>query len=181
MKKTNETKTTENASLGFTGGVTTEENKRKAKKVVIATVAGYSASVPNIKDERRTETSAYLKHLQQKDIYEKGTNRYVYNAIIESIVINYARNWTNTHTLKLNVAGLNAVTFTFASLAQQGILKNVSVNITDTATADINYTLVDINLINPFKLKEIADTHNLDIDVQFPKDFDDTAEPTFEW
>ena len=172
------TKTAAEKALGFTGGVETEKKK---KKVVIATVAGYSASVPNIRDDRRTETSAYLKHLQQKDIYEKGTNRYVYNAIIESIVINYARNWTNTHTLKLTVAGLNAVTFTFASLVMQGILKNVSVNITDTATADINYTLVDINLINPFKLKEIADTHNLDIEVEFPKDFDDGTEPSFEW
>lgn len=177
-KENNQTKTTKNASLGFTGAVKTE---KKEKKVVIATVAGYSASVPNIKDERRTETSAYLKHLQQKDIYEKGTNKYVYNAIIESIVINYAKAWKNTHTLKLNISGLNAVTFTFASLAQQGILENVSIKIADTATADITYTLIDINLINPFKLKEIADTHKLDIEVQFPKDFNDGAEPSFEW
>lgn len=174
--KNNETKTTKNASLGFTGGVTTEENKRKAKTIVTQTKKG---SDDDIREEKAVECGQYFKALQKKDINEQGSNARVYNALLDGIIIRYAKDYKTDDKMYINVSGLSAIAFSLGRLRRTNILTTINVDIQDTDLTCIHYTL-DITAINPYKLKEISDTYKLNIDVEFPEDYDN-IEPSFEW
>lgn len=175
MRNENLTKTTKNASLGFTGAVTTEENKNKVKTV---TTKAKAASVDDI-CEKATACGAYFKKLQKQDILEQSANARVYNALLEGIVIKYAKAYQEADTMHISVNGLTAVAFSIGRLRQAGILTDAAVNIQDTRLACIHYT-VDITAINPYKLREIAETYKLALNIEFPEDTDD-GEPQFNW
>ena len=175
MRNENLTKTTKNASLGFTGGVTTEENKRKEKTVVTQTKKGSDDNIT----QRALECGAYFKALQKKDILEHSMNARVYNALLEGIIIRYAKAYSDKDEFIISLAGLSAVTYSLGRLRQTGVLTDVCIKIQDTTLVSISYEL-DLSAMNPYKLREIVETHKLAIDVKFPQDYDD-EEPTFNW
>lgn len=174
MRKTNETKTTKN-SLGFTGVVETEKNKTTAGSVAIKAKKTCDADIV----QRALECGAYFKKLQKQDILEQSANARVYNALLEGIVIKYAKAYADSDTMHISVNGLTAVVFSLGRLRQANILTDINIDIQDTSLAGVHYT-VDITAINPYKLREIAETYKLALNIEFPEDTND-GEPEFSW
>ena len=169
------TKTAAEKALGFTGGLTTVKKQDEVKTAVVKAKKACDDDIIT----KATECGAYFKALQKQDIREQSANARVYNALLEGVIIKYAKEYAEKDKMFISVTGLTAVTFSLGRLRQAGILTDVKINIQDTNLACIQYTL-DITAINPFKLREIVETYKLDITVEFPEDCDDD-EPTFSW
>ena len=168
------TKTAAEKALGFTGGLTTVKKQNEVKTAVVKAKKACDDDIIT----KATECGAYFKALQKQDIREQSANARVYNALLEGVIIKYAKEYAEKDKMFISVTGLTAVAFSLGRLRQAGILTACTAEIQDTRLVCIHYT-VDITAVNPFKLREIAETYKLALNIEFPDDTDD--EPTFSW